>query len=376
MGYGGGGGGGSGGSGGSSSGYGAGYGSSGDGDAYIENPPLQPTPVGAIRFNTDSSKLEYYDGNQWQNITSTSPEVQTGGGRGVFGTGVGGSTIDYINIATTGNAIDFGNYYDDTYETSSASSRTRGVMMGGNDPSPSTRVNTCAYITIASTGDSTDFGDLTQERGHSAGCSNQTRGLCAGGQINPDGSSLSNVIDYITIAQTGNAVDFGDLVATTAFMGTGRNNTTRAVFVAGMTPTATNVMQYVTISTLGNTADFGDSLEDDYGQGAGNASNAVRSILSGANVSGGSPVNTISYFSCTTLGNSKDFGDLGTVRRGQGAVASGTRAVFAGGRTPSDVNIIDYVQIMSTGNAIDFGDLTVTKSFNNAGMSNSHGGLG
>ena len=69
MGYGGGGGsggggGGSGGSGGSSSGYGAGYGSSG-GDAYIEKSPLQPTPVGAIRFNTDSSKLEYYDGNQW-----------------------------------------------------------------------------------------------------------------------------------------------------------------------------------------------------------------------------------------------------------------------------------------------------------------------
>ena len=356
-------------------GGGSGGGGGGSGGSYGVESSASPPTAGAFRFNTDSSQLEIYDGNQWTGVVSTSPEQLTGGGRGVFGTGVGGDTIDYINIATTGNAIDFGNYYDATYETSSASSRTRGVMMGGTDPSPSTRVNTCAYITIASTGDSTDFGDLTQERGHSAGCSNQTRGLCAGGQINPDGSSLSNVIDYITIAQTGNAVDFGDLVATTAFMGTGRNNTTRAVFVAGMTPSATNVMQYVTISTLGNTADFGDSLEDDYGQGAGNASNAVRSILSGANNPGGSPLNTISYFSCTTLGNSKDFGDLATVRRGQGAVASGTRAVFGGGRTPSDVNIIDYVQIMSTGNAMDFGDLTVTKSFNNAGMSNSHGGL-
>ena len=52
------------------------------------------------------------------------------------------------------------------------------------------------------------------------------------------------------------------------------------------------------------------------------------------------------------------------------------RAVFGGGRTPSDVNTIDYVEIMTTGNGVDFGDLTNTRSFNNAGMSNGHGGLG
>ena len=45
--------------------------------------PIQPTPVGAIRFNTDSSKMEYYDGNQWVNVTSTSPQAQTGGTRGL-----------------------------------------------------------------------------------------------------------------------------------------------------------------------------------------------------------------------------------------------------------------------------------------------------
>ena len=45
----------------------------------MEQSPLQPTPVGALRFNTDSSKLEYYDGNQWVNVTSDSPEVLTGG---------------------------------------------------------------------------------------------------------------------------------------------------------------------------------------------------------------------------------------------------------------------------------------------------------
>ena len=137
MGYGGGGGsggggGGSGGSGGSSSGYGAGYGSSG-GDAYIEQSPLQPTPVGAIRFNTDSSKLEYYDGNQWVNITSTSPEAQTGGTRGLFGGGYTGGgqlkpsphpdsdVMDFTTISSTGNAIDFGNLAVDRFGVGSCS---------------------------------------------------------------------------------------------------------------------------------------------------------------------------------------------------------------------------------------------------------------
>ena len=39
--------------------------------------------AGATRFNSDSSQLEIYDGNQWTGILSTSPELQTGGTRGV-----------------------------------------------------------------------------------------------------------------------------------------------------------------------------------------------------------------------------------------------------------------------------------------------------
>ena len=53
----------------------------------MEKAPLQLTPAGALRFNTDTRRMEYYNGNEWVNITSTSPEVQTGGTRGVFGGG-------------------------------------------------------------------------------------------------------------------------------------------------------------------------------------------------------------------------------------------------------------------------------------------------
>ena len=77
----------------------------------MEQSSLQPTPVGGLRFNTDSSKMEYYDGNQWVNITSDSPDAQTGGTRGVWMGGAQPSvtdTIDYANLDSTGNAIDFG----------------------------------------------------------------------------------------------------------------------------------------------------------------------------------------------------------------------------------------------------------------------------
>ena len=72
----------------------------------MEHPPLQPTPVGAIRFNTDSSKMEYYDGNQWVNVTSDSPQVQTGGTRALFAGGrvsapAFSDLIEYVNMSTT-----------------------------------------------------------------------------------------------------------------------------------------------------------------------------------------------------------------------------------------------------------------------------------
>ena len=331
-------------------------------------------PTGAVRFNTDSSNMEVYIGDTWMEVAVSSPDLD-GGDRGIFATGVnGGNVIDFVTIASTGNATDFGDNYDVDYESASASSRTRGVTMGGRDPSPDSRINICAFVTISSTGDAQDFGDLTVKRSHAAGVSNQTRGVAAGGYQAPN-DAMSEVIDFITIASTGNAVDFGDLITGTAFMGTGRNNPTRGVFVAGITPSATNTMSFVTIASTGNATDFGDSFVDDYGQGGGNASNAVRSILAGSNNPSGAPLNSISFFSVNTLGNAQDFGDLATGKRGAGAVASRTRAVFGGGRTPNDSNIISYVEIATQGNSVDFGDLTVARSFNNAGLSNGHGGL-
>ena len=77
--------------------------------------------------------------------------------------------------------------------------------MGGTNPSGAT--NVIDYVTIATTGDATDFGDITVARADGAGVASPTRGLMTGGETP---SSDYNTIDYVTIATTGNASDFGD----------------------------------------------------------------------------------------------------------------------------------------------------------------------
>jgi hypothetical protein len=68
------------------------------------------------------------------------------------------------------------------------------------------------YITIATTGNATNFGVLTLQRAALSACSSPTRGIFGGGERF---STYSNILDYVTIDTTGNAVDFGDLVAAT-----------------------------------------------------------------------------------------------------------------------------------------------------------------
>ena len=59
------------------------------------------------------------------------------------------------------------------------SSKLRGVCASGYGTVAPTNtiVNTMEYIEIATTGNSTDFGDVTQKRRHIKGCSNAHGGL-------------------------------------------------------------------------------------------------------------------------------------------------------------------------------------------------------
>ena len=353
-----------------SGGGGGGSGGTGGGAAG-EQPPEEPTPVGAFRFNTDSAKLEYYDGNQWVNITTSSPEQHTGGTRGVMAGGGFPTTnvIDFVNIDSTGDAVNFGDLSQGLYLVFATASRSRGVYHGAHQSPDPTKNNTLEFITIATQGtDTQDFGDLQTEGIGYGAVGSGTRGIYSMANTQP---TIINTLEYITIASLGNAQDYGDLTSTRYATKANVASPVRGIWAGGiLLPAGVNTIDYVTIPTTGNAKDFGD-LTQASREGTG-CSNAVRGLF--ASGSGGTD-EQIEYVTIATLGNAEDFGDLSYSAEAAGGGASPTRAIFAGGTDSGGKNIIDYVQIMTTGNAIDFGDRTIAKY--GAGVaSNGHGGIG
>ena len=122
-------------------------------------------------------------------------------------------------------------FYLPTGDTVTRDSRSgygnRGLFSLGAAP---TAVNTIEFVNIASTGDSQDFGDLTYTfDGSNASCSSSTRGIFGGGRESP---ANVNIINYVTIASTGDAKDFGDLTQIRRGI-TGHGSSIRGIFAAG-----------------------------------------------------------------------------------------------------------------------------------------------
>jgi len=100
-------------------------------------------------------------------------------GRAIFGGGSEyGATVEYVEIASLSNSIDFGDLASPTTGTAACSSSTRGVFGGGYAGG---NLNVMQYFTIASTGNSTDFGDTVSSLTELTGLANSTRGLYLGG---------------------------------------------------------------------------------------------------------------------------------------------------------------------------------------------------
>jgi len=331
--------------------------------------PPSEIPSGAMRFNSDSQKLEYWDGSQWVQVHTFSPNLD-GGARGVFVGGTATPTfsnvIDYITISSTGNAVDFGDMTTARggLNSGSCSSSTRGIRVGG-DPV----TNEIRFVTISSTGDEQTFGTLDTARRQTASVSNQTRGVFGGGT-----PAAKNQLEYITISSTGNSVDFGNLTINRDGAG-GMSSPTRGLFACGIndTPTPTNQtsIDFITTATLGNAQDFGDMTVARHV--VAGISNVTRGLCGGG-LNPGS-VDVIDYITIASLGNGVDFGNLSEVKRSVNGCASPTRGIFAGGDSGGTKKIeIEYVNILTQGNSVDFGDLTEAR-MEHTSFSNAHGGL-
>jgi hypothetical protein len=230
---------------------------------------------------------------------------------------------------------------------------------------------------MASTGNAIDFGDTTGPRYATASFASGTRGLFAGG-YNPSLTPKHRlIIDYVEIATTGDAKDFGDPYG--AYDPQGFSSPTRGVFAGGQGPSpfpSETKIHYVTIASLGNSIKFGDLTVGVYGSAA--ASNSTRGIVAGGYDAPGasSAISRIDYVTIASTGNATHFGDLALGVRSTSAVSNNNRVAICGGITQSSTeNSIQYITISSTGDAQDFGDLTAPKE-QLSGFSDSHGGLG
>ena len=276
------------------------------------------------------------------------------------------NSIEYITVATKGDATDFGDLISGNNAGAGAGNLTRGIQVSGNVEDGGS--NVLQYVTIATTGNATDFGDVGYTLCNSGAVSNQTRLVYSGGESPVSPNPQLNNIEFITFATTGNGVDFGDQMDTVNSP-YGVSSPTRGVYMGGSGATPT--IQSIQIATTGDSVLFGDLTSALYNV-RGTITNGHRGVVAGGVISPTGRVNNIEYITIQSGGQSIDFGDL-TDARDPSNLSSMTRGVMFSGDYPANVNIIDFIEIMTTGNALDFGDCN--KSAGSSTASNGHGGL-
>ena len=274
-------------------------------------------------------------------------------------------SLEYTNLATTGNATAFGDCTITGSFKYTTSNNIRGLRGGGFNPG---NTNIIDYVHWASAGNASDFGDLSSSReGGNTGAATNTRGFFSAG------SGFIDTIEFITFASTGNPIDWGDLTQSRAG-GASSNSPTRALYGGGATPEMVTTIDYFSVVSAGDATDFGD-LTQTRGE-ISTAGNSTRAIWAGGreSASPGAQSNIIDYVTIASVGNASDFGDLTAVRRYPGGTSNQQRGVFGGGDTPSSTDVMDYIAIAATSDAADFGDLVVARYYV-VGSSSYHGGL-
>ena len=276
------------------------------------------------------------------------------GGNRAFILGGGNSysnEIEYFDITTPGNSSDFGDLSATLYAPGSASDGSRVLSASGYDGS--NQLTAIDYITSSSLSNASSFGSLTQGRATVAGHSDATYGVFGGGGNSAPIASGTNTIDYVTIATTSNASDFGDLTTSVNWLSSG-GDATYALFLK-------EVIDYITIQTTSNASDFGDIIT---GRGGGSRSQGTITSETISVFAGGGG-NFIDYVTTASPGNATDFGDTlqSTYIYNVAGSSNGTTGTISGGvGTGGNENVIQYITIATPSNATDFGDLTSAKA--------------
>ena len=348
----------------------------------------QSCASGTLRFNTDIGSLEVYRGDTlgWEQIQRN--EIHDGVYPEARGFHIGArpgpgelNNIEFIRFASLGNPVDFGDKIHGlnggNYNQGAFASITRGFVFGGRYPgSPSAFNNAIEFITMSTLGNGTDFGDLTQGTQHPSGVSDKTRGVRMGGTKSagpqPYQAEGTNVIDFVTMASQGNAIDFGDAYNSDKYGFNGAcSDRTRGVRFGGGSPAPfnTNIIDFITIQSTGNSLDFGDMTSaTTYNCAAGNS---VRGLSAGDAAGGDAAIDAVTI---STTGNAVDFGDMALNRHARQACSSPLKMAIMGGGGPAYTSNCEYVNINTFGNGVEFGNASAAWGYSH-NFSNSHGGL-
>ena len=330
-------------------------------------PIVNIPPVGVDAGNTFGGPIQ--QSSQEYMYFPTGRTEERGRGRGFTGGGNNpGSTntIQFVEIRTSGNSLDFGDLTAARQSTLGALANATRAIWGGGQIHPANN-NIMDFITTSTTGNATDFGDLTVARRNLDGTGNQTRGLFCGGQT----PTLQDVIDFVTIANLGNATDFGNLSVARSGLGAA-SSPTRGLFFGGNAPSGQDVIDFVTIASASNATDFGNLTVARTCQAV---SSKTRAVVMGGNAGapGYANYNTIDFVTIASEGNATDFGDLITAISNTQPASNSIIGLNMGGSN-GNTNVIEFITIATTGNAADYGDLYSTQG-EGAGCSDSHGGI-
>ena len=248
-----------------------------------------------------------------QNHTGLRDKASTGNSiRGLFASGItaGGSRsdeIEYVTLASSGKGTDFANLTQNNgHNEGMGGSSTRGIWSGGYGASPNpSSINVIEYVEIMTLGNALDFGDLTVARAYAAGFSSGPRGFAAG-SVGGD----NDVIDMVTMAAKGNAIDFGSLTTIDRNRPAGLANNIRG-FVANGNGTLKSIDMFDT-SSGGNAVDYGELSDVKYSGPFGGATQTRGVFGGGSTPSSPHGTDSIDFISLQSSGDSQDFGNLAT----------------------------------------------------------------
>ena len=241
----------------------------------------------------------------------------SGRGRGLIEGGVIASAptnqINYVNIATPGSTTTFGTLTGNKYDNAAVSNGTRALSISGRTTWTVVMQGTVDYHTIATLGNASNFGSFSGSR-ISSGSGNYAvsdGSIC----IIQSHTSWNNdlFLDYWTISTPGNSTKFGNSRSSGIQQAegvSGFSNGSRGIWAGGYQGGSNlHLIDYITFATPGNALDFGRVAHDvEYGAGV---SNGTRAVIGGGN--GGQ----MEYFNTdTATGTAVISGNFGTMTYG------------------------------------------------------------